>query len=282
MVPESQAGDSAKMVLVRPPAVADMFYPSDTDQLDRTVSALLADALRRAATVADAAPVKAIIAPHAGYVYSGATAARAYAALAPQRGQIRRVVLMGPCHRVAVDGLATTSADLWQMPFGPVRIDPDVRSLPDSLPQVTINDAAHRQEHALEVHLPFLQKLLPGFTLLPFAVGRAGAAEVAAVLEYLWGGPETAIVISTDLSHYLPYAAAQERDAATAAAIEALDETAIDRDQACGRVPLSGMLTAARHRGLGVTRLGLCNSGDTAGDKDRVVGYGSWSLQNVA
>ena len=270
------------MTVIRPSAVAGAFYPADTAALDKAVSALLSGALRARQAEAASSPPKAIIAPHAGYVYSGSTAARAYAELVPVRDRIRRVVLLGPTHRVAVDGLATTSADFWQTPLGAVRIDPAVKDLPAAYPHVSINDLAHAHEHSLEVHLPFLLKLLPQFSLLPFAVGRASASDVSAVLDALWGGPETVILISSDLSHFLPYDAARKLDARTAAAIEDLDSSRIGTDQACGRIPLYGLLASARTHGLAVDRLALCNSGDTAGQKDRVVGYGSWALRPVA
>ncbi len=270
------------MTVIRPNAVAGAFYPAGTADLDKAVSTLLSNALRAWRTGDDALPPKALIAPHAGYVYSGSTAARAYAELTPVRQRIRRVVLLGPAHRVAVDGLATTSADTWQTPLGHVRIDPAVKELPDAFPQVSVNDPAHAREHSLEVHLPFLQKLLPSFSLLPFAVGRATAEEVSAVLDALWGGPETLILISSDLSHFLSYDAARKLDGETASAIEDLDASRIGTDQACGRVPLRGLFESARKHGLSVDRLALCNSGDTAGAKDRVVGYGSWALRPVA
>lgn len=270
------------MTVIRPSAVAGMFYPAEPAALDKAVSTLLSAALRGRQSGTSAPPPKAIIAPHAGYVFSGSTAAQAYAELAPIREQVRRVVLLGPTHRVAVNGLATTSADYWRTPLGAVRIDPIVKDLPERFPQLSINDLAHAREHSLEVHLPFLIKLLPDFVLLPFAVGRASTHDVSALLDALWGGPETLILISSDLSHFLSYDAARKLDTETAAAIEALDASRIGNDQACGRVPLYGLIASARTHGLAVDRLALCNSGDTAGEKDRVVGYGSWALRPVA
>ncbi|MEQ8194650.1 MAG: AmmeMemoRadiSam system protein B, partial [Rhodospirillales bacterium] len=219
---------------------------------------------------------KAIIAPHAGYIYSGPIAASVYARLKPLRGRIERVVLLGPCHRVAVRGLALSGADAFATPLGNVPVDKEAVAALAGLPQVSTFDATHAQEHSLEVHLPFLQEILGAFKLVPLVVGDASADQVAEVLERLWGGPETLIVVSSDLSHYLDYDTANRLDRETCAAIESLDFTRIGRDQACGRIPVSGLLALAKRRGLGVDTLDLRNSGDTAGPRDRVVGYGAW------
>lgn len=269
------------MAVVRPPAVAGIFYPRDRADLSETVGQLLQNGLRARQSspdnesAAQTAP-KALIAPHAGYVFSGIPAARAYAEMAPIRDKIKRVVLLGPAHRVAIRGLATTSADTWQTPLGAVQIDRKAIEEISQLDQVITDDNAHSQEHSLEVHLPFLQRILPNFSLVPFVVGAASREEVAEVLETLWGGPETFILISSDLSHYHGYSDAVRLDTDTAEAIEDLDETRIDREQACGRIPISGLLTCARRHHLRPERVALCNSGDTSGDKSRVVGYGAW------
>ena len=256
---------------VRPPAVAGSFYPGDASRLDATVQGFLA-------AVADSQePVpKAVIAPHAGYVYSGPIAATAYARLKPAAGTITRVVLLGPCHRVAVRGLALSSAAAFATPLGEIPIDRQACEEILKLPQVHVLDAPHAEEHSLEVHLPFLQVVLGDFSLVPLAVGEASANEVADVIDRLWGGPETLIVVSTDLSHFLEYGAAQRLDADTCRAIENLEPAAIGREQACGRTPVRGLLKLARRRRLKVATVDLRNSGDTAGDKNRVVGYGSW------
>ena len=225
---------------------------------------------------ADASIPKAIIAPHAGYVYSGAVAATAYARLAPARDRITRVVLLGPCHRVPVKGLALSGARAFATPLGDVPIDREACDRLAQLPQVQVFDASHAQEHSLEVHLPFLQIALGNFALVPLAVGDASETEVAEVLERAWGGPETLIVVSSDLSHYLSYDEARALDATTAQAIERLDGAAIGRDQACGRAPVRGLLALARKKKLSVATVDLRNSGDTAGPRDQVVGYGSW------
>lgn len=259
------------MTTVRRPAVAGAFYPSNAKELDASVQLYLT----RAGEAEGPVP-KAIIAPHAGYIYSGPVAASAYARLVPAKNKITRVILLGPCHRVPVRGLATSSADAFATPLGVVPIDKDARDRALTLPQVKIFDATHAGEHSLEVHLPFLQVVLRNFKVVPLVAGDASPDEVAEVIEHLWGGSETLIVVSSDLTHYLEYSTAQRIDTATCRAIESLSPEAIGRDQACGRVPVRGLLTVAKRRGMTVTTLDLRNSGDTAGSKDRVVGYGSW------
>jgi AmmeMemoRadiSam system protein B len=254
------------MPSIRPPAVAGLFYPADALSLSGDVQDYLA-----AATPSDLIP-KALIVPHAGYLYSGAIAASAYASLSRIAPKIRRVILLAPTHRVAVRGLALPDAAAFDTPLGRVTIDKAAARALEPLPQVCISATVHRQEHALEVQLPFLQTVLTDFTLLPLAVGEVSAAEVAEVLEVLWGDEETLIVISSDLSHYLPYTDAQAVDAQTVHAILALQQP-IPADRACGGTPISGLLIAARHHRLTAHLLDLRNSGDTAGSQDRVVGY---------
>lgn len=259
------------MTTVRQAAVAGSFYPATAAELDATVEKYL--------SLADGAagPVpKAVIAPHAGFIYSGPVAAMAYARFKPAAAAITRVVLLGPCHRVPVRGLALSSADAFATPLGEVPVDAAAAKLILGLPQVQILDATHTDEHSLEVHLPFLQVVLGDFSVVPLVVGEASADDVAQVIETLWGGPETIIVVSSDLSHFLDYEAARRLDGDTCRAIENLDPGAIGRDQACGRVPVKGLLALAKRRGMKVTTLDLRNSGDTAGSKDRVVGYGAW------
>ena len=259
------------MNAIRPAAVAGQFYPGNPRELEASVRRYLA-----AATTAEGPIPKAVIAPHAGYVYSGPVAASAYARLAPARGRITRVVLLGPCHRVPVRGLALSGASAFASPLGDVPLDREMCANLAQLPQVEVFDASHAHEHSLEVHLPFLQVVLGRFALVPLAVGDASDWEVAEVLERAWGGPETLIVISSDLSHYLSYDAARALDAATCEAIEHLDGARIGRDQACGRAPVKGLLALARKKGLAVATADLRNSGDTAGPRDKVVGYGAW------
>ena len=258
------------MHLVREPAVAGTFYPGSGHALLEEVRRMLANA-----TGADAAaptPPKALIVPHAGYIFSGATAASAYALLKTSAHNIRRVVLLGPVHRVPVRGLAVPGVDAFSTPLGDIAVDTDAIDRLAYLPQVTISAPAHAQEHSLEVQLPFLQAVLPSFKLVPLAVGDATAREVTQVLEELWGGPETLIVISSDLSHFLPYAIAQATDQNTVDHILRLDGP-LTHAQACGATPVNGLLLAARAHNMHTQLLAQCNSGDTAGDRQRVVGY---------
>jgi AmmeMemoRadiSam system protein B/AmmeMemoRadiSam system protein A len=264
------------MSSVRPAAVAGIFYPATASALARDVSALLAHAAD--ADAARGRPVpKAIIAPHAGYIYSGPIAASIYARLAPARGVIKRVVLLGPVHRVPVRGLALPEARSLATPLGHITVDAAAVNALKTLPQVTVSAAAHAMEHSLEVHLPFLQQVLGEFSLVPLAVGDATAGEVAQALDMLWGGAETLIVISSDLSHYLSYADAQAVDRATAKTILAM-RADISHEQACGGTPVNGLLQTARKRGLTPELIDLRNSGDTAGDRNRVVGYGAFAF----
>lgn len=257
------------MTPVRHAAVAGRFYPGHRQALQTQVDALLAEAGGSAASTAP----KLLIVPHAGYVYSGAIAARAYAELAGRAGPIRRVLLLGPAHGVPVAGLAAPSVQAFETPLGRVPLDSAALQALAELPQVTVDDHAHAFEHSLEVQLPFLQRVLgEGFTLVPLAVGGASADQVAEVLERLWGGDETLIVISTDLSHDHPYAQAQALDRSTVERIVA-GATDLDTSQACGAHALNGALLALERRGLRPQLLDLRNSGDTAGDRDRVVGY---------
>ena len=255
----------------RPAAVAGLFYPADTAMLQHTVAELL-----------DAAPArsddaKAIIAPHAGFPYSGPTAAHAYRLLETRRDVIRRVVLLGPAHRVYLQGMALPSVDAFTTPLGDVAIDADGVRRALELPGTQISDEAHAGEHSLEVHLPFLQTVLDDFQLIPVVVGVCPARQVEALIETLWGGDETLIVVSSDLSHYHAYADARAIDAQTTARIEARD-AALHGEEACGAYALNGLLLAAKAKGLQVRTLDVRNSGDTAGDRQRVVGYGAYAL----
>jgi AmmeMemoRadiSam system protein B len=258
---------------VRPPAVAGLFYPGDADALVAAVGR----ALDVGVPNGEPAP-KAVIVPHAGYEYSGAIAGVAYARVARLRGTVTRVVLLGPAHQAPFDGLAVCDADELATPLGVVPIDDDLRRRVLAHPGVVRDDRAHAAEHSLEVQLPFLQRTLGKFTVLPLAVGDAEAAEVAAVLELVWGGPETLIVVSSDLSHYHDYATARSRDRRTADAVVAGDASAIGDLDACGARPIRGLIVAAQRRGLVTRLLDLRNSGDTAGDRERVVGYGAFAL----
>jgi AmmeMemoRadiSam system protein B len=260
------------MTQIRQAAVSGHFYPSDATELDSLVRRMLDEAPARSGP----AP-KALIVPHAGYIYSGTVAATAYARVLAYRDQYRRVVLLGPCHRVAIRGVALSSAQAFRTPLGDIRLE-ETATLGQDQVAVFVSDDAHRLEHSLEVQLPFLQNVLESFVLLPLAVGEISPQSVAQVIEELWGGAETLLVISSDLSHYLAYEEARERDLKTCAAIEQLDTNRINQDDACGAIPVSGLLIAARRRGLRVITLDLRNSGDTAGGRGQVVGYGAWIL----
>ncbi|HJS05969.1 MAG TPA: AmmeMemoRadiSam system protein B [Variovorax sp.] len=266
------------MPAVRPAAVAGSFYPADALPLRRQVGECLAAAH---ATAPPERPPKMLIVPHAGYRYSGCVAAQAYALLAPWRDQISRVVLLGPAHRSAVRALAAPAAEAFDTPLGRIALDLPALARLHDLAQVVRDDRAHAFEHSLEVQLPFLQTLLGPFKLVPLLVGHAGPAEVAQVLARLWGGDETLIVVSSDLSHYLPDAQAQLRDRATVDRILAFDAT-LDPEDACGAPAINGALQAAQAHGLLPRLLDLHNSGDTAGDRRRVVGYAAIAFEAAA
>lgn len=260
---------------VRPPAVAGTFYPGSATALRSVVEGLLSEA------PAPSGPApKAVIAPHAGYVYSGPIAASAFRAVAPAAGTITRVVLLGPAHFVPIRGLGLADSNRFATPLGEVRVEPEGSGAALRMPQVRLQPDAHVREHSLEVELPFLQVLLGEFDLVPLVVGEASAEEVAEVLERLWGGPETLIVISSDLSHYLTWDEARQVDRETADEILALGGP-LDPHRACGARPVSGLLLAARRRGMTAELLDLRNSGDTAGDRSQVVGYGAFAFHGV-
>lgn len=261
---------------IRPPAVAGLFYPDDPALLRAGVDAALERARHAGPDRAEDGRLKAVIAPHAGYEYSGPVAASAYAQVEAGRQVIRRVVLAGPAHRVPLDTVATSGADAFASPLGEMEVDGELRSVALSLPQVVVSDEAHAREHSLEVHLPFLQMTLGEVTVLPILVGRVPVEAVADALDAVFGGPETLVVVSTDLSHYADYDTASALDQATAAAIVACQPTSVGVDRACGVFALRGLLACARRHDLSVELLDLRNSGDTAGPRDQVVGYGSF------
>ncbi len=258
------------MPAIRAPAVAGTFYPDDSKLLKKMLGDFLA------AAHCDGPPPKAIIAPHAGYIYSGAIAASAYSQVANGKDRISRVILLGPSHRVPFHGMATTTAQRFSTPLGEVAVDGASLEAISHLPQVQILDQAHQWEHSLEVQLPFLQLVLLDFKLVPLVVGDASADEVGEVLDILWGGDETLIVVSSDLSHYHDYDTACRLDRRTSEAITHFRPHDIHYEDACGRNPILGLLAAARHHGLQAEMLDLRNSGDTAGPRDQVVGYGAY------
>jgi AmmeMemoRadiSam system protein B len=255
---------------VREPAVAGLFYPGTSDELRTTVEGYLA-----AAQFAGGSP-KALIAPHAGYVYSGPVAAAAYASLIEARETVRRVVLLGPAHRMALAGMAISSATAFSTPLGEVPVDVEAFELAKAVPNVRVFDAPFEDEHSLEVQLPFLQVVLDDFRVLPVLVGQTPPESVASLIDALWGGDETRIIVSSDLSHYHDYETARQLDQHTAELVETLRLEELTSEHACGCHPLRGLLEVARARGLLVRAVDLRNSGDTAGPRTRVVGYGSF------
>ena len=257
----------------RQPAVAGSFYPANPKQLQQMLTQYLNDAETNAKVP------KAIIAPHAGYIYSGAIAASAYTRLKAAHAQIKRVVLIGPSHRVGFQGLAVSQADTFITPLGNIPVDTQAVKTITQFPFVQYIEQAHSQEHSLEVQLPFLQAVLDDFSIVPIVAGDATPEQVSQVLTALWGGNETLIVISSDLSHYHDYATAQHLDKVTSTAIENLQYEKLNFESACGRVPVSGLLKLARDNSLTVKNIDLRNSGDTAGDKQRVVGYGAYIIE---
>ncbi len=257
----------------RQPAVAGSFYTADASRLADEVGQLL----DTATSPRPGSSPKALIAPHAGYIYSGPVAANAYRMLRQAAGAITRVVVLGPAHRVYLAGVAVPCVEHFATPLGEIALDGHAIEALRELPQVSVSDRAHRHEHSIEVQLPFLQTVLGEFQLVPIVVGECDSAAAAEVIETVWGGAETLIVVSSDLSHYLPYQTARAADADTSRAIVAYSHT-LGGEQACGAHAINGlMLVAARH-GLGVEQLDLRNSGDTAGDRSQVVGYGAFAL----
>lgn len=258
------------MKTIKQPAVAGIFYPAEPEALQRQVREFI-DAARH---VTGAAP-KALIAPHAGYIYSGPIAGSAYASLG-NAADIHRVILLAPAHRVAFRGIAYSSASHFKTPLGLIPVDRQVLEKIAQKPPLHLNDAAFREEHSIEVHLPFLQEVLEDFSIVPLLVGDTSPEQVAKVLEQVWDDPQNLVVISSDLSHYLDYATATEMDQQTSRAIEALRPEDLTYHSACGKTPVSGLLLIAKKHGLKARTVDLRNSGDTAGSHDRVVGYGAY------
>ncbi|WP_260291749.1 AmmeMemoRadiSam system protein B [Sedimenticola hydrogenitrophicus] len=256
---------------IKSPAVAGLFYPAEAAVLHQQIEQYLA----AAAGGPEPAP-KALIAPHAGYIYSGPVAGSAYARLKLAASRITRVILLAPSHRVAFAGIAYSSASQFQTPLGLIPVDRGALDELNGLESLQLNDPAFQEEHSIEVHLPFLQETLERFSIVPLLVGDATAEQVAEIIERLWGGDESLIVISSDLSHYLDYASAAAMDRETSQAIEALRPEDLTYHSACGRTPVSGLLLVAKKHGLKARTIDLRNSGDTAGSRDRVVGYGAY------
>lgn len=263
------------MTTTRPPAVAGMFYPGERAVLNRQIDALM----DRARPVEVEGPPKALVVPHAGYPYSGPVAAQAYAHIAPFSDRYERILLLGPSHRVPFRGMALSSADAFTTPLGDVPLDTRECQALLGYEGVQEMDAAHAMEHSLEVQLPFLQRLLGDFRLIPLSVGDVPVQQVASVIERYWADPATLVVISTDLSHFLTLRQAEELDDRTREAIEQRDYKAISDDQACGRYPLRGLLKVLDDQDASIETLAMGTSADTTGDASRVVGYGAWLVQ---
>jgi len=258
----------------RPPAVAGTFYHDKPQELAADVRSYLA----RATPLADASPRKAIVAPHAGYIYSGAIAGTAYAALAPRAKEVERVILLGPSHRVAFPGIAASGAGAFETPLGPLPVDREAVALALEEGCAREVEPAHENEHSLEVQLPFCKQVFPGARIAPFLAGDDNFEAAARLLRLLWGGEETAVVVSSDLSHYHDYATAHALDTRTARTMERLGAGELGFDEACGATAINGLLAVARDKGLRLTTLDLRNSGDTAGPRSRVVGYGAFAI----
>ncbi len=255
---------------IRPPAVAGMFYPAEHNELRRMVDLYLDEA-----EDAGVQP-RAVIGPHAGYVYSGPIAGSAYKQIEHHRDLIHRVVLLGPSHHVPLLGLAASGAEAFETPLGVVPVDREAVKSILELPLVRVMDSAHENEHSLETHLPFLQTVLKAFSIVPLVVGDAEPEEVSEVIDRFADQSDTLIAISSDLSHYHDYDSAFRLDQATSRAIEDLNPDAIHYEHACGRIPVQGLLLSARRNGFSARTVDLRNSGDTAGPRDRVVGYGAY------
>jgi AmmeMemoRadiSam system protein B/AmmeMemoRadiSam system protein A len=271
----SKPAPAVRTANVQKAGVAGHFYPADPGVLTAGVDAALA------AANPPRLEAKAVIAPHAGHVFSGHIAAQAYKLLERRRDEIKRVILLGPTHRMGIRGMALSPADAWQTPLGEVAVDKAAYDTAAACEGVSVMDQPFEGEHSLEVHLPFLQRALPGAAVLPVLVGNAPAHEVSAVLKALWGGPETAIIVSSDLSHFHDHATATAKDAETAAGIERLNPAVLEGHRACGHFPIAGLVDQAQKRDLRVTALDVRNSGDTRPEvgRDRVVGYGSFAFE---
>jgi len=257
----------------RPAAVVGMFYPEDPHTLSRDIDQLL----RQFPTENTGIP-KALIVPHAGTIYSGLTAAAAYTQLRPSSA-FNEIVLLGPTHRIPLIGLGVPSVDAFQTPLGDIPLETTIiKDLVDQFDCINVSDSSHSEEHALEVQLPFLQRTLDSFSLIPITVGEVSEEDLGEVIDTLWGDPNRLILISSDLSHFQPYAEAQKLDLQTAHLIESFRGSELSYDSACGRAGIRGLLHVANDRGMNIERLDLRNSGDTAGPRDRVVGYGSWGF----
>jgi len=267
----------------RLPAVASMFYPGDFEELRHELRGYLNGSICKKNVSTqnnnDISDIRGLIVPHAGYVYSGEIAASAYRLLLQKRGKYKRVLILGPAHHVWISGAAFPSVEFFETPLGKIKLDKlTMEQIIKKLPWVSVNEKAHSQEHCIEVQLPFLQETLDDFLLIPMVVGETKPEQIAEVIYQFIEDKETLIVISTDLSHFHDYETATANDLRTANAIEHLELENLYSEDACGIYPLKGVLSVAQKKNWEVYRLGLCNSGDTSGDRHRVVGYGAWAF----
>ncbi len=260
---------------IRPTAVAGLFYPNSADELSDTINAYLANT---AQTMTSPKTIKAIVAPHAGYVYSGPIAASAYTLLRKTNSQFNKVILLGPAHRVKLTGIAIPTVQQFDSPLGPINIDQELLMQINQFDFVHESDLAHKEEHCLEVQLPFLQTVLQDFKIVPLLIGDISAEQVSLVLESIWDVDNLLIVVSTDLSHYYDYITAQKLDQKTSQFIEELNSNKIEYDHACGKTALQALLLSAKKHKLCAKTIDLRNSGDTAGEKNKVVGYGAYVI----
>lgn len=256
----------------RKPTVAGLFYPSETDNLSK----LITDLLNQKPPVSF---TKMLIVPHAAYQYIGEILAQSYLHLFSRSQQIKTVVLLTPSHHIKFNGIAITSKDCYLTPFGEVIIDSDAMMTLLNFPQVVMFDDAHIKEHSIEIHLPFLQTILPSFSLVPLIIGETNSYNILEILEKLWEQEETLIIASMNLSHYQTYNIAQELDQRTSQAIESLHWQSLQTNQICNIHLISSLLQLAHQKSLTPKTIKVCNSGDLTGIKNRVVGYGAFIFQ---
>jgi len=255
---------------LRIPAHAGQYYPADAGFLEKVVDEYLTDG----GTVSEIP--KAVIAPHAGFIHSGRIAGKAFAVWKAQEVRARRVVLIGPSHYYDFPGIALPDSTRFQTPLGEVQVDPAADDLKRKFRYVRVFEAAHYPEHALEVLLPFLQRAVPGAKIVPLITGRTEMSQVSAVIEEIWGGADTLLVISSDLSHNHPYEIAQKVDRQTARAIVEFDFSRLTADQACAYQAMRGFLKAAIRKEMRCSLLELRNSADASGDMSLVTGFGAF------
>jgi len=263
-----------KRLTSRQASVAGSFYPKNPAQLKKTLTNLFN--ANEDLNIDFQTPVKAIIAPHAGYIYSGPIAAKAYSLVSTCIKGKNKITIIGPSHFVPFNGIALSTAEFFETPLGKIKVDHHAYELINRIPEVIYLDEAHAREHSIEVHLPFIQYLKKDVRIIPLAVGQTSYQKVAKVLEKFCEEKDNLIIISSDLSHYHAYGYAQKYDLQTALKIENYKCSQLGPNEACGYLAIAGLLKMAKDRKYKIKRIDLCNSGDTSGSKDTVVGYGSW------